>query len=72
MVWMQSSINQRTNLLDVLYRKMTYPMCDYGCNCARRRPVFVCIGGGLTEGGVREFVIPNGPIPPNSTISIVR
>lgn len=29
------------------------------------------IGGGLTSGGAREFVIPNGPIPPNAFIRTV-
>jgi RHS repeat-associated protein len=29
-------------------------------------------GGGLTSGGAREFVIPNGPIPPGSTLRTVR
>ena len=29
------------------------------------------IGGGLTSGGAREFVIPNGPIPPNAVIRTV-
>lgn len=30
------------------------------------------IGGGRTLGGAREFVIPNGPIPPDSTIRIAE
>ena len=29
------------------------------------------IGGGLTSGGAREFVIPNGPIPPGAVIRTV-
>lgn len=29
------------------------------------------IGGGLTSGGAREFVIPNGPIPPGAIIRTV-
>jgi RHS repeat-associated protein len=29
-------------------------------------------GGGLTSGGAREFVIPNGPIPPGATVKTVR
>ena len=29
------------------------------------------IGGGLTSGGAREFVLPNGPIPPNALIEIL-
>jgi len=35
----------------------------------RNNPGFV--PGGLTSGGAREFVIPNGPIPPNATIEII-
>ncbi len=30
------------------------------------------IGGGRTAGGAREFVVPNGPIPPNATTVIVH
>lgn len=30
------------------------------------------IGGGRTAGGAREFVIPNGPIPPGTMIRVVR
>ncbi|MFO1394051.1 MAG: polymorphic toxin type 10 domain-containing protein [Steroidobacteraceae bacterium] len=29
------------------------------------------IGGGVTSGGAREFVIPNGPIPPDATIEVL-
>jgi Novel toxin 10 len=29
------------------------------------------IGGGRTAGGAREFVLPNGPIPPGATIRTV-
>ena len=36
----------------------------------RNNPGF--IGGGLTSGGAREFVIPNQPIPQGATIRIVR
>jgi hypothetical protein len=35
----------------------------------RTNPGF--IGGGLTGGGAREFVVPNGPIPPGASIRIV-
>ena len=35
----------------------------------RTNPGF--IGGGLTGGGAREFVIPNGPIPAGATVRIV-
>ena len=35
----------------------------------RTNPGFV--GGGLTGGGAREFVIPNGPIPSGATVRIV-
>jgi hypothetical protein len=35
----------------------------------RSNPGF--IGGGLTGGGAREFVIPNGPIPTGATVRIV-
>ena len=35
----------------------------------RTNPGF--IGGGQTIGGASEFVIPNGPIPPGSTITVV-
>ena len=35
----------------------------------RTNPGFV--GGGYTAGGAPEFVIPNGPIPPGATITIV-
>lgn len=35
----------------------------------RLEPGFV--GGGRTAGGAREFVIPNGPIPPGATKEIV-
>lgn len=30
------------------------------------------IGRGLTSGGAPEFVIPNGPIPPGATTTIIR
>jgi Novel toxin 10 len=30
------------------------------------------VGGGLTGGGAREFVIPNGPLPEGTKIRIVR
>jgi RHS repeat-associated protein len=30
------------------------------------------IQGGSTAGGAREFIIPNGPIPPNATMRIVQ
>lgn len=30
------------------------------------------IGRGLTSGGAPEFVIPNGPIPPGATTTIMR
>ncbi|MGH9629567.1 MAG: polymorphic toxin type 10 domain-containing protein [Bryobacteraceae bacterium] len=30
------------------------------------------VGGGRTAGGAREFVIPNGPLPPGIKIRIVR
>ncbi|TAK53867.1 MAG: hypothetical protein EPO25_09090, partial [Gammaproteobacteria bacterium] len=36
----------------------------------RTNPGF--LQGGLTRGGAREFVIPNGPIPPGSSITVVR
>lgn len=36
----------------------------------RSNPGFV--GGGLTSGGAPEFVIPNGPIPPGATTTIIR
>jgi len=36
----------------------------------RTNPGFV--GGGLTSGGAREFVIPNGPIPFEAIIRRVR
>ena len=36
----------------------------------RTNPGFT--GGGTTAGGAREFVIPNGPLPPNSTTSVVQ
>jgi RHS repeat-associated protein len=36
----------------------------------RPNPGFV--GGGVTSGGAPEFVIPNGPIPPGATITVVR
>lgn len=29
------------------------------------------IGGGITSGGLPEFVIPNGPIPPGSIIKVI-
>jgi RHS repeat-associated protein len=35
----------------------------------RSNPGF--LPGGLTRGGAREFVIPNGPIPPDSVITVV-
>lgn len=35
----------------------------------RSDPLFV--GGGLTAGGAREFVLPNGPIPPDAIIRLV-
>jgi hypothetical protein len=36
----------------------------------RSNPGF--IGRGLTSGGAPEFVIPNGPIPPGATTTIIR
>ena len=36
----------------------------------RNNPGFV--GHGQTAGGAREFVIPNGPIPPKATIKTVK
>ncbi len=36
----------------------------------RTDPGFV--GGGYTAGGAPEFVVPNGPIPPGTTITTVR
>lgn len=33
---------------------------------------FGCVGGSLTAGGAREFVIPNQPIPQGATIRIVK
>jgi hypothetical protein len=30
------------------------------------------VGSGRTLGGAREFVVPNGPIPANTTIRIVE
>ena len=35
----------------------------------RSNPGFV--GGGYTAGGAPEFVVPNGPIPPGATTTIV-
>jgi hypothetical protein len=35
----------------------------------RSNPGF--IGGGLTGGGAPEFVIPNGPIPPGATTTVI-
>jgi hypothetical protein len=35
----------------------------------RSDPLF--IGGGRTVGGAREFVIPNGPLPPNASIEVI-
>ncbi|HZN02225.1 MAG TPA: polymorphic toxin type 10 domain-containing protein [Candidatus Polarisedimenticolia bacterium] len=34
----------------------------------RKSPGFV--GGGLTSGGAREFVLPNGPIPADALIRV--
>lgn len=36
----------------------------------RTEPGF--IGGGLTRGGVQEFVLPNGPIPADATRVVIR
>jgi hypothetical protein len=36
---------------------------------SRTNPGF--IGGGQTAGGAPEFVVPNGPIPPGATTTIV-
>ncbi|MHB1954479.1 MAG: polymorphic toxin type 10 domain-containing protein [Sulfobacillus sp.] len=30
------------------------------------------MGGGFTSGGAPEFVIPNGPIPPGATTTVVQ
>lgn len=35
----------------------------------RSDPGFV--GGGVTSGGAREFVVPNGPVPPDATVRLV-
>jgi putative RNase toxin 10 of polymorphic toxin system len=35
----------------------------------RTNPGF--LQGGLTRGGAREFVIPNGPIPPGATTTVI-
>src|SRR5262249_41007058 len=37
---------------------------------ARDDPVFV--GGGRTVGNAREFVLPNGPIPPGANVTVRR
>jgi hypothetical protein len=36
----------------------------------RENPGF--IPGGLTRGGAREYVIPNGPIPSNAHVEVVK
>jgi hypothetical protein len=46
------------------------PLIGLGSPIRRTDPGFV--GRGRTAGGAREFVIPNGPVPPNSTTKIVR
>ena len=46
------------------------PQSGLGSPVFRSNPGF--IGGGQTSGGASEFVIPNGPIPPGATITIVH
>jgi hypothetical protein len=45
------------------------PLSGLASPVNRSSPGFV--GGGLTSGGAREFVIPNGPIPSNATIEVI-
>jgi RHS repeat-associated protein len=45
------------------------PSTGVGSPIFRTNPGFV--GGGLTSGGAPEFVVPNGPIPPSATTTVI-
>jgi RHS repeat-associated protein len=54
------------------FRIFEFPTPQTGVASPVFRPDPGFIDGGRTGGGAREFVIPNGPIPPGSTIRTVR
>ncbi|MGQ0622455.1 MAG: polymorphic toxin type 10 domain-containing protein [Panacagrimonas sp.] len=48
-----------------------FPTPQSGLASPINRPDPGFVGFGRTSGGAREFVLPNGPIPPNATIQVV-
>ena len=54
------------------FRIFEFPTAQSGITSSVLRPNPGFIGGGRIAGGAREFVIPNGPIPPGSVVRIAQ